>query len=416
MQSIEEQAKNAKEAAAQLALCSPKDKSNALIAMAQHLQQGRKTLLEANQKDLVKAKGKNKPDAFIDRMTLTDSVIDGMIAGIQAIAAMNDPVGRTLKEWTVDSGLQFKRVSIPIGVVAIIYESRPNVTADAAALCLKSGNAVILRGGSDCVGTNRAIATLLQQALHTSSLPSDSIQYIANQDHAGVDTLLGLDQYIDVIVPRGGKSLIARVREKSRVPVFSHLEGLCHTYVHADADLKMAQAIVLNAKLRRTGICGATETLLVDEAIAKKFLPPMLDALIDQGCVIKGDDKTQRIDARVSAASEEDWSTEYLSATLSVRIVTDSDEAIAHINRYATNHTEAIITNNQKMADHFQHQINSAIVMHNCSTQFADGGEFGMGAEIGIATGKLHARGPVGINELTTYKTLVMGSGHTRGA
>jgi glutamate-5-semialdehyde dehydrogenase len=411
-ESIHEQGLKAKSIARQLATRSNEQKNAALLAMADQLAAARETILAANAKDLENVQ--DKPAAFIDRMTLTSGGVDVMVAGIKKIAALPDPVGCALKEWQVPSGLQFKRVSIPIGVIAIIYESRPNVTADAAALCLKSGNAVILRGGSDCVQSNHAIVKALQAGLSVVGFEPAAIQYVASQNRAAVDTLLSLDDCIDVIVPRGGKSLIERIRSKSRIPVFSHLDGLCHTYIHVDANRDMAVNIVLNAKLRRTGICGATESLLVDKAIAEQLLPPLISQLIEAGCEIRGDNITQQFDERVVPVTEDDWSTEYLDSILSVKVVSDIHEAIAHIAQYGSNHTDAIITDNTEAASQFQAQVGSAIVMHNCSTQFADGGEFGMGAEIGIATGKLHARGPVGVCELTTYKTLVAGSGQTR--
>lgn len=412
--SIPEQGEKAKQVAAQLALLPADTKKRALLAMADQLAQQTTAILAANEQDLQEAKQKDKSAAFLDRMTLNEVGVQAMITGIQRIAELPEPVGRVLKEWSVPSGLHFKRVSIPIGVLAIIYESRPNVTADAAALCLKSGNATILRGGSDCLRSNRQIVQALQAGLVQASLPVDAIQYVANQDRSAVDELLSLDNCIDVIVPRGGRSLIERIRNKSRIPVFSHLDGLCHTYLHTDANPDMALDVVLNAKLRRTGICGATETLLVDEAIAEQILPNVIEALITEGCELRGDKITQGIDARVKPVTEDDWATEYLDAILSIRIVPDIEAAVAHIARYGSNHTEAIVTDDTAAAAQFQAAVGSAIVMHNCSTQFADGGEFGMGAEIGIATGKLHARGPVGIEELTTYKTLVMGDGQIR--
>ncbi len=412
--SIEQQALRAKQMAAELAILHAEKKQAALLAMAKQLSHSSDGIMKANAQDLRDAKQKNKPAAFVDRMTLTESGIDAMITGIQQIAALPDPVGRVLKKWDVPSGLHFKRVSIPIGVIAIMYESRPNVTADAAALCLKSGNAVILRGGSDCLRSNQQIVKALQVGLSNVGLDTDMIQYVADQDRAAVDTLLSLDECIDVIIPRGGKSLIERIRANSRIPVFSHLDGLCHTYIHADADFQMALEVVLNAKLRRTGICGATETLLVDAAVAESILPPLIEKLNEQGCEVRGDKVTLAIDPRVLPATEGDWSTEYLDAILAIKVVSGIEEAIAHIARFGSDHTDSIITQNQEAADRFQAKVGSSIVMHNCSTQFADGGEFGMGAEIGIATGKLHARGPVGVEELTTYKTLVCGEGQIR--
>jgi glutamate-5-semialdehyde dehydrogenase len=334
---------------------------------------------------------------------------------MEDIAALADPVGTVLAEWTRPSGLAFERVRVPLGVIGIIYESRPNVTADAGALALKAGNAAILRGGSESHHSSQAIHACLVEGLKAAKLPEASIQLVPTTDREAVGLMLsGLDGAIDVIVPRGGKNLVERVQKETRVPVFAHLEGVCHTYVDRDADLAMAVSVVINAKLRRPGICGATETLLVDGAAPSGFLPALTKALLDAGCEVRGDAGAQNVDARVKLVTEADWETEYLDAIIAVKTVDGVDAAIAHINRYGTQHTDAIITGNAKTAEHFLRSVDSAIVLHNASTQFADGGEFGFGAEIGIATGKLHARGPVGVEQLTTFKYLVRGTGQVR--
>ena len=405
---------NAKKAADELANASTTIKNNALLAMAEQLQKQSNEIVSINLDEIKTAKDKNQTAAFIDRMSLNQAGMESMINGIKAIAELPDPVGRKLKDWTVQSGLHISKVAVPLGVIGVIYESRPNVTADAAALCLKSGNAVILRGGSECANTNKLITHCLQQGLKEVGINSDAIQYMPTQDHAAVNELLSMDDYIDVIIPRGGKSLIQLIREKSRIPVFSHLDGLCHTYIHKDADKQMAIEIINNAKMRRPGICGATETLLIDQAVAADFLPDIISDLIEKDCEIRGDIATQEIDARAKLATEQDWQTEYLDAILSIKVVENINAAIAHIKQYGSGHTDAIITNNGEAAAQFLNTINSAITMHNCSTQFADGGEFGMGAEIGIATGKLHARGPVGLEQLTTFKYVVEGAGQVR--
>lgn len=413
-QSIKTLCEKSSQAAQLLSQLSSDQKQQALLAMADQVEKHRQAILDINQKEVKQAKKNNLSSAFLDRLILSKSTIDAMINGIKKIADMPDPVGRIMDSWTVDSGLKLSRVAIPIGVLAIIYESRPNVTADAAALCMQSGNACILRGGSDCGLTNQKIAECLQKGLETAGITQNAIQYIPTQDRTAVDILLQMDEYIDVIIPRGGKALIKHIQDHSRIPIFSHLEGLCHTYIHEAAQLDMAINIILNAKMRRTGICGATETILIDQSIASHFLPPIINVLIEKGCEIRGDQSVQNIDPRVKLACTKDWATEYLDAIISIKAVDDINDAIKHITQYSTHHTEAIVTDNKKAADLFKKSINSAIVMHNCSTQFADGGEFGMGAEIGISTGKLHARGPVGANQLTTFKYIVEGQGQTR--
>jgi glutamate-5-semialdehyde dehydrogenase len=346
---------------------------------------------------------------------LDEKRVAAMVEGIEVVGALPDPVGTVSESWTRPNGLRIERVRVPLGVVGVVYESRPNVTADAGSLCLKAGNAVILRGGSESFRSARAIHAALASGLRTAGLPADAIQLVPTRDRAAVGLMLaGLDGAIDVIVPRGGKGLVARVQAEARVPVFAHLDGNCHVYVDKAADLAMAKRIVLNAKMRRTGVCGAAETLLVDRAAAPADLAPLVGMLLDAGCEVRGDRDTQGVDARVKPASEEDWSTEFLDAIIAVKVVDGVDGAIAHIERYGSHHTDAIVTQDQAAADRFLRQVDSAIVLHNASTQFADGGEFGFGAEIGIATGRMHARGPVGAEQLTTFKYRVLGTGQTR--
>ncbi len=405
----------ARAAAHELALAPTEMKNAALKAAADALRKATPTILAANAKDTAAAKEAGRPAAFVDRLMLDEDRVAGIAKGMEDIAALDDPVGIVLAEWTRPSGLAFERVRVPLGVIGIIYESRPNVTADAGALALKAGNAAILRGGSESHHSSQAIHACLVEGLKAAKLPEASIQLVPTTDREAVGLMLsGLDGAIDVIVPRGGKNLVERVQKETRVPVFAHLEGVCHTYVDRDADLDMAVSVVINAKLRRPGICGATETLLVDGAAPSGFLPALTKALLDAGCEVRGDAGAQNVDARVKLATEADWGTEYLDAIIAVKTVDGVDAAIAHINRYGTQHTDAIITGNAKTAEHFLRSVDSAIVLHNASTQFADGGEFGFGAEIGIATGKLHARGPVGVEQLTTFKYLVRGTGQVR--
>jgi glutamate-5-semialdehyde dehydrogenase len=405
----------AREAARELALASTEAKNVGLEAMAGQLEARSSAILEANRHDIEAARGKGREEAFIDRLTLDEERIAAMARGLREIAALPDPVGQVMASWTRPNGLVISRVRVPLGVIGIIYESRPNVTADAGGLCLKSGNAVILRSGSDSFLSSLVITNLLNEGLEQAGLPVAAIQLVPTIDREAVGFMLaGLGGAIDVIVPRGGKSLVARVQEEARVPVFAHLEGVCHVYVHAAADLAMAKKIVLNAKMRRTGVCGAAETLLVDAKAAPAMLKPLVAMLIDAGCEVRGDTETQRADPRVKPASEEDWATEYLGPIIAVKVVGGLDEAVAHIARYGSQHTDAIVTQDQDAADRFLARIDSAIVLHNASTQFADGGEFGMGAEIGIATGRFHARGPVGLEQLTTFKYVVRGQGQTR--
>lgn len=405
----------AKAAARALATAAPEAKTSALKAMAAAIRESKAGIIEANEKDMAAARGKGRPGAFLDRLMLDAERIAGMAGGLEDIAGLDDPVGDVIGSWERPNGLRIERVRTPLGVIGIIYESRPNVTADAGGLCLKSGNAVILRGGSESEHSARAIHACLKAGLQSAGLPEDAIQIVPTTDRAAVGEMLkGLNGAIDVIVPRGGKSLVERVQTDARVPVFAHLEGICHVYVHEAADLDMARDIAVNAKMRRTGICGAAETLLVDRSCADTHLAPLVKALLDAGCEIRGDEAARGVDARIRPASEEDWGAEYLDAVISLKVVDGADAAIDHIERYGSAHTDSIITDDQKTADAFLDRVGSAIVLHNASTQFADGGEFGMGAEIGIATGKMHARGPVGVEQLTSFKYVVRGKGQTR--
>jgi glutamate-5-semialdehyde dehydrogenase len=405
----------ARAAARRMALAPAGQRNAALAAMAAALRANAADILAANRLDLADAKAAGQNAAFIDRLMLDDVRIEGVATAVAEVARLADPVGRVLAEWTQPNGLRFERVATPLGVIAVIFESRPNVTADAGALCLKSGNAAILRAGSDSFRTSTEIAKALQQGLEAAGLPGDGIQLVPTRDRAAVGEILaGLGGSVDVVVPRGGKSLVARVQSEARVPVFAHLEGNCHVYVHADADLAMAQSILLNAKLRRTGVCGSAETLLVDDACARSHLAPLVTALLDAGCAVRGDEVTQAVDARVSPATEADWATEFLDSIIAVKVVPGLDAAIAHIEHYGSHHTEAIITADAAAAQRFLAEVDSAIVLHNASTQFADGGEFGFGAEIGIATGRMHARGPVGVEQLCSFKYRVHGDGQIR--
>src|SRR5688572_23821009 len=405
----------ARAAAAVVAQAPSAVKRKVLETAASELRNARASVLAANAEDVAEAKSRDVSDALLDRLALDDKRLEATAAGLETVAALDDPVGQTVAEWQRPNGLKIARVRVPLGVIGIIYESRPNVTADAAALCFKSGNAAILRGGSESARSSGAIHACLARALTKHGLPETAVQMVPTQDREAVGIMLcDMTGYIDVIVPRGGKGLVARVQQDARVPVMSHLEGICHTYVHAAADLAMAQRITKNAKLRRTGICGATETILVDRACAATHLQPIVQDLIDAGCEVRGDGRTQSSDARVRAAVESDWGREFLDAIVAIRVVDGLDEALAHIRRYGSAHTDSIVTNDAAAAERFLNELDSAIVMHNASTQFADGGEFGMGAEIGIATGKIHARGPVGAAELTSYKYVVRGSGQIR--
>jgi glutamate-5-semialdehyde dehydrogenase len=405
----------ARAAAAVLAQASSEVKRSVLEDAARELRKSRAAVLAANAEDVAAAKARGLSAAMIDRLALDDKRVEATAAGLETVAALDDPIGQIVAEWQRPNGLKIARVRVPLGVIGIIYESRPNVTADAAALCLKSGNAAILRGGSESARSSAAIHACLTRALAKHKLPETAVQMVPTQDREAVGIMLrDMGAFIDVIVPRGGKGLVARVQQDARVPVMSHLEGICHTYVHAGADLEMARRITKNAKLRRTGICGATETILIDRACVATHLQPIVKDLIDAGCEVRGDVRTQSSDKRVRAAVEADWGQEFLDAIVAIRVVDGLDEALAHIRRYGSAHTDSIVTNDAAAAERFLNELDSAIVMHNASTQFADGGEFGMGAEIGIATGKIHARGPVGAAELTSYKYVVRGTGQIR--
>lgn len=398
-----------------LANASDQIKTAALHKAAHEIRARAALILDANALDLADAEARGTKGAFLDRLLLDDQRLESIACSIEDVAALHDPVGRVLDIWTRPNGLRFERVATPLGVIGVIFESRPNVTADAGALCLKSGNASILRAGSESLRTSREIAAAMRAGLAAAGLPEDALQLVPTRDRDAVGLMLsGLDGMIDVIVPRGGKSLVARVQAEARVPVFAHLEGICHIYVHAKADLAMAKAILINAKLRRTGVCGSAETLLIDEAVASTHLKPLVSALLEQGCAVRGDVATQASDPRVTAATDEDWCTEYLDAIIAVKCVTGLDAAIDHIETYGSHHTDSIITDDLGAAEVFMNRVDSAIVLHNASTQFADGGEFGFGAEIGIATGRMHARGPVGIDQLCSFKYRVYGTGQIR--
>lgn len=398
-----------------LGLASTDAKNRALTAAAASVRARTSEIVAANELDVAAAQKAGASKANLDRLMLDAKRIDAMARGIEDIAALPDPVGRILATFERPNGLKIERVSTPLGVIGVIYESRPNVTADAGALCLKAGNAVILRGGSDSFQSSSLIHQCLVEGLRAANLPDAAIQIVPTRDRAAVGEMLkGLEGNLDVIVPRGGKSLVARVQEEARVPVFAHLEGIVHVYVDGEADLDMAVKILRNAKLRRTGICGAAETLLVDKAVAQTYLGPLLKVLLDEGCEVRGDSSARQADSRVIAASEEDWRTEYLEAIISAKIVDGLDAAIEHIETYGSHHTDCIVTQNATRAERFLREVDSAIVLHNASTQFADGGEFGFGAEIGIATGRMHARGPVGLEQLTSFKYRVRGAGQVR--
>ena len=407
--------KNARKASQILTLANSDLKNSALEAMAVDIEENKENILEANIKDVEKAKANNISKSFLDRLILNDERIKSISDGLREIIKIEDPIGQTMSKWDRPNGLNIERVRTPLGVIGVIYESRPNVTADAGALCLKAGNAVILRGGSESYYSSNAIYNSLKNGLIKTGLPEHSIQIIPTTDRNAVGYLLsGLNDSIDVVVPRGGKSLVERVQNEAKVPVFGHLEGICHVYIDKDADVKKAIEVTVNAKMRRTGICGAAETLLIDKENADIFLPKLAEALEDLDCELRGCNNSLKIINDMIPAEENDWSTEYLDAIISIKIVDGIRGAIDHINSYSTSHTDSIITENIKTADIFLKEIDSAIVMHNASTQFADGGEFGMGAEIGIATGRFHARGPVGVEQLTSFKYVVRGSGQIR--
>ena len=410
-----ELAKAARAAARVLALAPPEQKNRALEAIERAIRSHAAKILAANAEDVAEVKAGGATSAFLDRLTLTPSRVEAMADGVAVVRGIPDPVGAVTERWQRPNGMTIERVRVPLGVIGVIFESRPNVAADAGVLCLKAGNAVILRGGSDSFRSCRAIHECLVQGLREAGLPEAAITLVPTRDRAAVGLMLsGLGGGIDVIVPRGGKSLVARVEQEARVPVFAHLEGVNHVYVDASANPDMAKAIVLNAKMRRTGVCGAAETLLVDRAAAGTNLKPLVTMLIDAGCEVRGDAAVQKADSRVKPASDEDWDTEYLDSIIAARVVDGVNEAIAHIHNHGSHHTDAIVAEDAAVAQKFLNEVDSAIVLHNASTQFADGGEFGFGAEIGIATGRLHARGPVGAEQLTTFKYRVRGTGQTR--
>ncbi len=404
----------ARKASAALALATTEQKNTALTAAAAAIRNALPEILAANEKDLAFAREKGVRESLMDRLKLDAGRVEAIAQGIEDVAALPDPIGAVMAEWERPNGLKIARVRVPLGVIGIIYESRPNVTADAGSLCLKSGNAAILRGGSESFHSSNALVECLHKGLKEAGLPEAAVQLIPTRDRAAVGALLTMTKHVDIIVPRGGKSLIERVQRESRIPVIAHLDGVNHVYVDRAADPAMAVDIVLNSKMRRTSVCGAAETLLVDAKVAEAQLPAIAEALAEKGCLLKGDEAARRIVPSMQEATEEDWSTEYLDAVLSVRVVDGLDAAIDHINRYGSHHTDSIVTQDAATAARFTSHVDSAIVLHNASTQFADGGEFGMGAEIGISTGKMHARGPVGAEQLTSFKYVVTGSGQTR--
>jgi len=406
--------RKARAAAAPLRLAGADARTRALIAIARHLREGTAAILSANAADVALAQAAGADAAFVDRLALTPARVEAMAAGVETVAALPDPVGAVMAAWDRPNGLRIERVRTPLGVIGVIFEARPNVCADAAALCLRAGNPVILRGGSDSLSSCRAIGAAVQAGLAEAGLPADAVAIVPDADREAVGVMLaGLDGALDVIVPRGGKSLVARVQAEARIPVFAHLEGLCHTFLHAAADPARAVAVTLNAKMRRVSVCGATETLLVDAAAAPVLLPAVAQALQAAGCTLRGDDRARAIWA-MEPATEADWRTEYLAPVLAVAVVDGLEGAIAHIARHGSGHTDAIVTEDTAAAERFLDEVDSAIVLHNASTQFADGGEFGFGAEIGIATGRMHARGPVGAEQLTTFKYRVRGTGQVR--
>ncbi len=404
----------ARAAALELARTPAERKVQALNAAAAAVRRSKAKILEANARDLAEAGSRNASAAFLNRLALDEAGIETVAAGLESVAALPDPVGQVMAAWQRPNGLRIERVRVPLGVIGIIYESRPNVTADAGGLCLKAGNAAILRGGSESFHSSQALAECLAEGLRSAGIDEAAIQLVPARSREAVGEMLAMSGLIDVIVPRGGKSLIERVQRESRIPVLAHLEGNCHVYVHAAAELEMARRVVLNSKMRRTGVCGAAESLVIDRAVVGSHLPVIAAALIAAGCALRGDAEAREADARITPASEADWSAEYLDAVLSIKVVGGLEAAIDHVNRYGSHHTDAIVSADPAAAERFLKEVDSAIVLHNASTQFADGGEFGMGAEIGIATGRLHARGPVGAEQLTSFKYLVRGKGQLR--
>ncbi len=407
--------RNAREAASELALCSGSERNQALAAAANSIRDSRESILAANQADMSAAQKRGLSSAMLDRLELNPERVEAMAAGLETVMELPDPVGRVLDEWERPNGLNIQRIAVPLGVIGIIYESRPNVTADAAGLCTKSGNAAILRGGSESFHSSQAIFQSLSVGLEAAGIHPAAIQMVPTTDRAAVGYLLSsMGNSIDVVVPRGGKNLIERVQKEARVPIIGHLEGICHVYLHESANAEMARDIVVNAKMRRTGICGAAETLLVDRKAAAALIPAVVEALIEAGCEVRGDECVRELASEAKPANEQDWYTEYLDAVISVKVVADVAQAIDHIRKYGSGHTESIVAEDEAAASKFLADVDSAIVLHNASTQFADGGEFGMGAEIGIATGRIHARGPVGAEQLTSYKYVVRGNGQVR--
>ena len=405
---------NARQAARALAVTPAETKTRALQAAAAAIRAGAGAILAANERDVAEAKRAGLAAPLVDRLMLDEKRVEAMARSVEEIAGLPDPVGTVLARWTRPNGMEISRVRVPLGVIGIIYESRPNVTADAGALCLKAGNAVILRGGSESFNSSRAIAGALSQGLRDANLPEAAIQLVPTRERAAVGHMLAMQEHIDVIVPRGGKSLIERVMNESRIPVLAHLDGNCHVYVDGAADLSMARKVTLNAKMRRTSICGAAEKLLVDRKVAATHLKPLIADLLDAGCEVRGDETSRKSDPRVAPVTDKDWGMEYLDAIIAVKVVEGVEGAIDHINRHGSHHTDSIITGDKKAAEKFLAEVDSGIVLHNASTQFADGGEFGMGAEIGISTSRLHARGPVGAEQLTSFKYVVRGSGQVR--
>ena len=405
---------NAKEAYAVLSQTPAEQKNLALLEAAKAIRENARDIMQANEKDIAIAKSNRANAAFLDRLALSPVRIEAMAKSLEEIAKQPDPVGKVLASWDRPNGLKISRISVPLGVIGVIYESRPNVTADAGGLCLKSGNAVILRCGSDSFNSSRAIEVCMQRGLATADLPVEAIQLVPTTDRAAVTEMLGMSEYIDIIIPRGGKNLTEKIKNESKIATLLHLDGNCHTYIHSEADPEMAAKVVFNAKMRRTGVCGATESIVIDESVVDIILPLIVDQLIANDCEIRGDERAQLADKRLKPASPADWFKEYLDAIVSVKTVQNIEQAIEHINFYSSHHTDAIITADAEAARQFEQKIDSAIVIHNASTQFADGGEFGMGGEIGISTGRLHARGPVGVEQLTTYKYVVVGNGQVR--
>ena len=392
-----------------------KTKDRLIADIGKHLNHNREQILKSNEIDIKHAKDRDLNAASIDRLLLDNDRIDSMIQSIEEVVKLPDPIGEKIEEWTRPNGLNIAKVSVPLGVIGIIYESRPNVTSDAAALCLKSGNAAILRGGSESIETNKSIHDSISLALAENNIDPNTVQLVKDPDREAVDLMLkGLDGNLDILVPRGGRNLVAKVKSDARIPIIGHLEGICHVYIQKSSKINEAIQIVINSKMRRTGICGAAETILIDRDCVETHLAPLIDALKESGCEIRGDEDVALLDEEIIKANESDWSTEYLDAIVSIKIISDVEEAVQHINEYGSGHTESIVSNNSKDIDYFFNHLQSAIILSNASTQFADGGEFGMGAEIGISTDKIHARGPVGAKQLTSYKYLVHGSGQIR--